>query len=172
MRELFGYEKYALYNFSIYIYDEVNNSLICVFRNRSKRLERERPTESRSWPIGVGHVGECYALNEPLKVNDISQNENFKKKHYIHGDERYYRSVISVPLEELAKADNGTLTSTSFGVMILTSNQPDQFGEHDLESIKFLKLATEELINVLWKEVMANEKKNIENTRHSEACSP
>jgi hypothetical protein len=147
IREIFDYNTKSYYNFSIYIFDNANKNLMCFYRARDKKFEREKNEESRSWPIGIGHVGRCFDENNSFIIKDVSKEEYFQKYKKVN-DEKYYKSAISIPLNYAEKLDDGNtnIEFKCFGVMILTSSEPNQFSEYHLEVLNLLKSSTEDTI--------------------------
>jgi hypothetical protein len=107
----------TFYNVAVYIYDNQTNQLEPVFRSCDDRIKRN----DRSWPSGVGHVGVCFSRKETSFCNDMESAISLtNSQSSLPEDNIYYKSVIAEPI----KVNNGVI-----GVLIITSNQKDQFIE-------------------------------------------
>jgi hypothetical protein len=159
IHEIFGYEKGASFNFAVYCYNENTKNLECVYRKRSGRLEQEKQEPSRSWAVGVGHVGKCFAYDVAFIDPDIVNDSLFGRAKPKKDDENYYRSAISVPLRKTVEVHLAEkrlrVNKEKFGVLLLTSSTPDQFSTIHLELMRVLKYILEELI------VMYGQRENI-----------
>ncbi len=85
------------------------------FRQCDDRLVQK----NRTWKIGIGHIGLCYAKDETVFCQDITQDISTTNTESERQEDRvYYRSVIAKPIR---------LNNQKKGVFIVTSSQPDQF---------------------------------------------
>lgn len=116
-------------------------------------MDKNKPEPSRSWKIGVGHIGKYFANNDAYIDEDISKDVSFRSTME-EEDEFYYKSAISVPLNSKHKA-----SGEPFGVMLLIASEPSLFKEVHLDFFFMLKLLIEDDMHKIIKEASEHAKR-------------
>lgn len=130
---IFDFKSGAFYNFAVFLYDENDKKLKVFYREHSKRLKPKK----RSWKVGRGHVGLCFAQK------DIKISPDIMKSHELATDiqpqdDLYYRSMVSIPINKIG--DSRSTDIDPYGVIVITSSHTNQF-DTNLHSTLFLTLA-------------------------------
>ncbi|QJT09985.1 GAF domain-containing protein [Oceanidesulfovibrio marinus] len=148
--EIFNYNRSAHMNFAVFLANEEERKLECVYRYRSMKLERiKKDMPSRSWPYGVGHVGACFVDGDPIAIDDLT-TFGYYSKNKKDDDDKFYRAAMSVPLCQttaLALSDGYKDDIKPVGVIILTSSHPGQFTKYHLAMLELLKNQVEMVIS-------------------------
>lgn len=153
LKEIFGFNApKSHFNFAIYCRVPNSDTLKCVYTLRDEYFAKIKgDNESRSWELGQGHVGKCFAHDVSELINDLTEHPDFVRTER-EGDSDFYRSVMSVPLRRAVSVspegedEPFTFSQDKFGVMVMTSSIPDQFKGHHLEMLKYLRKKLEEFI--------------------------
>jgi hypothetical protein len=120
-RELFGITD-ERWNFSIYLWNDASQELICFACRRRDRADEE--ASHRAWPAGSGQIGVCFQSRREVVVGDVQMPE-FKAYFQVpdplsrSDDAERYRSIAAVPISM-----NG---GVPHGVVIATSDVPGRF---------------------------------------------
>jgi hypothetical protein len=117
------------WNFSVYVFDEEKNQLLCVACRRPARNDEQR--EHRAWRPGEGHIGQSFLMKRPLVVAD-SKDPNVRgffdapRDKLVAGydDSDRYRSLAAIPFGLAGSAD-------PIGVVVATSDVPGRFAPTD-----------------------------------------
>ncbi len=136
--ELFEYNKNALYNICLYLYDDEEDSLLIKWRRHDDRLN----VSNRSWKPGAGHVGLTYMLNEIKICKDIVQSTELSTLSLEKDDFKKYRSFLSVPIKDSSQLFAG---GKPLGVLVFTSSAVDQFS---LERDKIFALTVAKILAI------------------------
>lgn len=111
------YEGDALYNMAVYLFNSQDDLLEMSFRRCDDRIV----PKNRTWGVGLGHIGLCYAKDETVFCKDITKDISTTNVESERQEDRvYYRSIIAEPIR---------LDEQKIGVFIVTSSQPSQFDE-------------------------------------------
>jgi hypothetical protein len=116
---LFGFREDDHHNLAIYWHRD--GELASIARRAHPEIQRR----DRSWPVGTGHVGLCFAEGKTLVSPDLRHTESWVPQH--RSDGQNYVSAVAVPIISAA---------TVRGVFVLTSNRRDQF--RDLQQTEVL----------------------------------
>ncbi len=113
----------SLFNLAVYLFNPGTTMLEPAYRRHDDRLKHTGDA-GRSWPVGHGHVGICFAQEKVIITPNLQANDElytFQNEQ----DRRQYAASASVPIY-----DSGTIR----GVFIVTSSTPNQFNaeSHDV----------------------------------------
>lgn len=120
--KVLGYKGEDYFNFCVYLINKDASKLELFFRECDDRIQRS----DRKWDIGVGHVGIAFARSETIIKSDARNDSEYKGRHSLETDDKYYVSFISSPIFKGSNSRNDEI-----GVFVITSNRPNHYEDDD-----------------------------------------
>ena len=147
---LYRFERSELWNFAVYLYDETQDRLFCVWHERCPG--HPASGTGRAWKPGQGHVGLTFS-NRSQHITADTRNPEVARLMRAPGDT--YRKYDDEAYRALQTEPITTSDERVIGVVVATSDRPGRFDEANSLTLVHLAGELASLLSVAWTGTMS-----------------